>query len=567
MTMLDSLGKVIETDVLVIGGGLSGLWAANAAAEAGARVLVVEKGPADWGGLGSMAGGDMEAALPQENVEDFVQDLVYYYDGLCEQPLIEEIFKYSYERLQDYRKWGVEFLTGPDGKLKGIPQRSLEHVKLYPAKLGTQGGPDMVRGLVKEGNRLGVKRMGRTMITDLLKTGGRIAGAIGFSTFTGEFFIFKAIAVLLATGQSGWKSTRAMSSGEGMWMAVRAGVDVSNCEFLNVHNQPRLYEWEGQTKMLPLGARFVNAKNETFMDRYSPKFGTNTDPHYNIHGMAIEAREGRGPCYLDTSPVKPEDIEIVKPQSGWQLLNYEKLKQLGIDTFKDKTEWMPQPVSINGGLVAALDGETCIKGLYLAGRVRRIDTGVYMGGFALLNTAVTGHIAGLSVVKYCKSSRQADIREEDVRLLRKKLLAPLGKEGIAPKQVLTEIQKAVFPYQVCIIKSEKSLKKALDAVNRVRQEMLPKMTAGDPHYLGKLVEVQGIARMTECFLRASLLRTESRAGHYREDYPDRDDRKWLKWIVISLYGDELVLRTEPVPVDSYKYKPRRYYMDNFTFPR
>jgi succinate dehydrogenase/fumarate reductase flavoprotein subunit len=567
MPELNSLGKVIETDVLVIGGGVSGLWAANAAAESGARVLVVEKGPADWGGLASMAGGDMEAALPEENLDDFVKDLVYYYDGLCEQPLIEEIFKYSYERLQDYRRWGCEFLTGPGGKLKGIPQRSLEHVKLYPAKLGTQGGPDMVRGLVNEGNRLGVKRLGRTMVTDLLKKDGKIAGAIGFSTFTGEFIIFKAAAVVLATGQAGWKSTRAMSSGEGMWMAVRAGLEVSNCEFLNVHNQPRLYEWEGQTKMLPLGARFVNAKNETFMEKYSPKFGTNTDPHYNIHGMAVEFKAGRGPSYLDTSPVKPEDLEIVKPQSGWQLLNYEKLKKIGIDTFRDKTEWMPQPVSMNGGLVARLDGATSIPGLFLAGRVRRIDTGVYMGGFALCNTAVTGRIAGLAVVKYHKSQKALSIDAEEVRPLKEKLYSFLGKPGIAPKEVLTEIQKAVFPYPVSIIKSEKSLKKALDAVNRVRSEMLPKLGAKDPHYLGKLIEVQGIARLTECFLRSSLLRTESRAGHFREDYPDRDDRNWMKWIQISLEKDELVLKTEPVPVDKYKHKPGRYYMDNFTFPK
>ena len=117
MNSLEDIGNIIETGVLVIGGGASGLWASNRARELGCDVLVVDKGPQDWGGLASMSGGDFDAVLPGENVEDFVKDLVYYYDGLCEQDLIEEIFKHSYERLKDYQRFGCEFKTEPDGKL------------------------------------------------------------------------------------------------------------------------------------------------------------------------------------------------------------------------------------------------------------------------------------------------------------------------------------------------------------------------------------------------------------------------------------------------------------------
>lgn len=566
MAKLHDLGKVIETDVLVIGGGVSGLWAANRAKKSVERVLLVDKGPRDWGGQASMAGGDFDAALPGENIDDYVKDLVYYYDGLCDQEIIEEVFRQSYDRLQDYQRLGCRFLTGPDGKLKGIPQRSLNHIKLYPAQLNTQGGPDMVRGLVKEADRLGTERLGRLLITDILKGNGKVAGAIGFDQITGEFYVFKTGAIVLATGQGGWKSTRAISSGEGMWMAARAGVELRNCEFANIHNQPKLFEWEGQTKLLPLGARFVNAKGESYMDKYSPEFGANTDPHYNIRGMAIETKEGRGPIYLDISRIKPQDIELVKPRSGWQLLNYKKLVKLGIDFFKAKTEWMPQPVALYGGITADLKGKTAVPGLFVAGRIRSIDAGVYMGGFALCTAAVTGHIAGQSVADYVRSNATPRIDADELTELKKDLFAPLGRAGILPKEVLTEIQRAIFPYDVCILKNQNSLKRALDKIMHIKEELLPRMTAEDPHYLMKLIEVKGITFISECYLRASLLRTESRAGHYREDYPGRNDEEWLKWIVINLEEDKLNLRTEPVPFERYKFKPTRYYMDNFRFP-
>ena len=116
MAKQESLGKVIDTDVLIIGGGSTGLWAAKGAREKKAEVLIVDKGPRDWGGLASLAGGDFDAVLPEENVDDFVEDLVYYYDGLCDQTLMEELYKRSFDRLMDYQKFGCEFLADENEK-------------------------------------------------------------------------------------------------------------------------------------------------------------------------------------------------------------------------------------------------------------------------------------------------------------------------------------------------------------------------------------------------------------------------------------------------------------------
>jgi succinate dehydrogenase/fumarate reductase flavoprotein subunit len=227
---------------------------------------------------------------------------------------------------------------------------------------------------------------------------------------------------------------------------------------------------------------------------------------------------------------------------------------------------MPQLIGSFGGLVADIEGRTSVPGLFVAGRGRSIDPGVYIGGFALATTAASGYITGEAAAEYANSREHVPIEEDKVHQFRSRLYAPLGKHGVPPKKVLREIQEILFPYDVCILKNEKSLKQALRRIEGLKNESLPEMGAADPHFLLKLKEVEGICFVAEMYLRASLMRTESRAGHYREDYPGRDDRNWLKWIVVRQEKGELKLRTESVPFDRYRFKPTRYYMDNFEFP-
>jgi len=568
MTNLETLGKVIETDILVIGGGPAGLWAANRAANLGQKVLIVDKGPAEWGGEAYMSGGGVTAIIADEYIDKFVEQIVYYYDGLCDQELIEGILKQSRTRLEDMQRLGYEFHTNPDGTLKGIPQRGLSHITCYIGKPFGEGGKKLVGVLLKEAKRLGVKHLGRTLITELLKTDGKVVGAVGFNSINGIFYIFKAGATVLATGLGGWKTSygKNTATGEGICMAMRAGAKIKNYEFMKVWNVPRLFSWEGQTWLLPLGARFVNALGEPFMDKYSPVLGANTDPHYIVRAMAVEARKGKGPFYLDCSPMKPEDRELMQPKGGWMKINYEKLKKMGTDFFEQKLEWMPQANEPLGGIIADIKGKTAVPGLFGAGTVRNIETGLYIGGWHLGTTAVTGHIAGESAAEYVKSEKELPIEYEQVKSLKSRLYAPLGKPGISYKEVLTEVQNTFFPYDVMILKNKTSLERAIKKIEKIKDELLPQMSAADPHYLLKLEETKGTTIISEMFLRASLMRTESRAGHFREDYPDRDDRNWLKWIIISQKNGDLDLRTEPLPMERYKIQPTCYYMVNFSFP-
>ena len=569
MSKLETLGKVFETDVLVIGGGVAGLWAANKARTFADRVAIVDKGPRDWGGQASRSGGAMIAAVPPDYPNEFLKDLVYYYDGFCDQELWEAIFRQSYDRIRDYEGMGYEFIEAPDGSLKGIPQRGLDHIKCYLGKPFGMGGKNMVGVLVKEAQRLGVERYGRIVVTDLMKENGAIVGATGFDAIDGQFHIFKAAAVILAVGNGGWKVSyhHNTCAGDTVYLGLKAGAEATNCEFARVWNVPKLFGWEGQTYLLPLGAKFVNGKGESFMDKYSPTLGANTDPHYITRAMAVEAREGRGPFYLDCTPMKPDDRELVTPKGGgWMEVNYLKLRSMGMSFFEDKLEWIAQMRMSVMGLMGDIGGATAVPGLFATGRARATDPTVYIGGLSLCLTAVTGYLSGEAAGRYAATRTGASPDMDLVEQGKRELYAPYGKSGIMPKEVLREIQKTIFPYDVSILKNEVSLKQALSKLETIKENLLPRMGAPDAHYLMKLMEVKSIFLMSELYVRASLMRKESRAGHFREDYPRRDDPNWLSRILVSQRGEAIDLRSEPMPVERYKIKATRYYSDNFTFP-
>ncbi|MBN1368288.1 MAG: FAD-binding protein [Dehalococcoidales bacterium] len=554
MSQLESLGHVIEADILIIGGGIAGLWAACKAREYVNNVVIVEKGPADWGGLASRAGGDLDAVIPEEKIEDWLSDIVYYFDGLCDQEIVKVILENSYARLADYEYLGHKFLRGPDGNLKGILQRGLDHVKCFLYRPYGAGGSNMVRVMQEKANQISVKRFGRIYITDILKTGSTITGAIGFNVRNGDFYIFKANTIILATGSSC------------LDIALKAGVELKNFEFGHVRNDPKSFLWEGQTNLLPLGAYFVNAKGERFMDKYSPILRNNTDFHYNVIGMAIETRAGNNPFYLDCSEMKPADIELMKPEAGWLKLSYDRLLASGINFFQGKTEWQPRVGGNYGGVIVDTKGRTKVPGLFAAGTTWATNAGVYMGGWNLCKTAVTGYIVGESGGEYAASAKNAQINPYQVETLKRKIYSPLKQNGILPSRVGMAIRDLIQPIEVSILKNKNSLTVALDKMGFIKEKLLPQMTAKDTHHLMNLMDVNWTALSTEFNLTASLMREETRGGHTREDFPKRDNRNWMKWIIFSSDGENHVnVRSERIPLEKYDVKPKRYYMDNFRF--
>lgn len=562
----------IRTDALIIGGGSAGMWTARRIKERdpGLDVLIVDKGGVKWGGLMRMSGGDFEAVLPGEDVNDWVRDLTYYWDGLCEQDVVADLFSRAYDRLEDYHRMGCDSLTDEQGKLVGVPQRGLPHVKLYPTKFKGTGGEVMANAMIREMDRLGVEYHSRVQISELIKDGtGRVIGAVGFDYETGDFLEISARVVIMAAGPASWKPGYNGNTSTGEWVKLcyENGCKMRNFDTLTVMNAPRKFFWEGQGIYLAFGAKFVNAKGEDFMARYSPIIGSDTDNNYICRGMAMEIAAGRGPIYFDLSGVAPDKMGFVRPNAGNQLLNHHKLKAEGINFLEDKDiEFIPQVQLTNGGVWTDMQGRTGVAGLYAAGRCRSIDY-VYMGGFGLSSTAVTGWVTGDAAAdELAAGVPLQELPRDQVEFCREKLFEPLSAQGdLMPSEVLLKINRLMGCYDVCLLQSEESLSAAKEELDRICREDIPRMKAPDLHYLLKYNEVVGIAFLTRLFLEASLARRESRGSHYRVDFPKRDEA-YLGWFVHTRDGaGQLKTEFVPVPVEKYPNPVDRFYTDNFNY--
>lgn len=559
---------IYATDVLVVGGGFSGSWAALSASAAAKDVLIVDKAARDWRGLGMMSGGDMIVMQPEFKVEDLLDEMVYYYDGLCDQPLVRKILEHSYDRFCDLERWGHIFARDEKGNLRAVVQRGLKYMRYYLYHPYGKGGPHTCNTLYDQLALRGVRRLSNIQIVKLIKRSGRVVGAAGFHTRSGLPCVIKAGAVILCTNTGGFKMSYLSntSAGEGALLGYEAGATFQNMEFLQNWTCPMAFAWEGQTGMLPYGARFVNSKGEDFMKKYSPLRGAKSDPHYNIRGMVLETRAGNGPTYFDTSTMSAEGVEVMTPTGGWMLLNAEKLKKLGIDFFHQKTEWMPQFQYIFGGMKTDLDCRTGVPGLFAAGRASSLHTGVYMGGWDTCMTSTTGCFAGEAAANEAMNVAHDDFDAAEALEEIAPVTSLIGRPGIPPKDVVRSIQELMVPTDVSVLKTGQGLNRALHQLDRIRNEYMPNMTAQDPHYLMKLMEARGMALVAEMYLRASLARKESRCGHFREDYPLRAGAP--EWIRLSRGRDGMNIDFAAVPCGSegYPVTPYRYYMDDFDYP-
>ena len=558
-----------KTDVLVIGGGFSGSWAALSASEHAGDVLIVDKGSRDWRGLGMMSGGDMGVVPHECNVDDFLEELVYYYDGLCDQPFARRVLENSYARFADLERWGHTFARNADGSMRYILQPDLKLIRYYFYHPYGKGGPHTCDTLYEQLQQRGVRRLSNVQLVELIKedgTSGRVVGAAGFHTRSGMPVVIQAGAVILCTNTGGFKMSYLGNTavGEGAMLGFKAGAEFRNMEFLQNWTCPRAFAWEGQTGMLPYGARFVNSEGEDFMRKYSPIHGAKSDPHYNIRGMVLEERAGKGPLWFDTSSMTPEGVEAMTPTGGWMLLNANKLKALGIDFFNMKTEWMPQFQYIFGGMVTDTDCRTRVPGLFAAGRAASLHTGVYMGGWDTCITSTTGYIAGAAAAREAMDGPRPRFDLSDALETLAPTLSLLEKPGIAPKDVVRAVQELMVPADVSVLKTGQGLNRALQKLEAVRDNLVPEMAASDPHYLLKLMEAKGMTLVAEMYLRASLMRKESRCGHFREDYPTRVGAP--AWIQLDNHNGKVRLKVKNVPIEDYPFKPHRYYMDDFDYP-
>ena len=280
-------GVLVETDVLVIGGGAGGLIAALSAKRhgpRGAQVTLVDAAMIGRCGHTAFSNSWTIVALPNDDLDGILREIVAGNDGIADQELVRATLADSYERLRDFESMGMKFERDEHGHYVRRPTRGLDLARvLYPAGGGLEFSWLLRRAL----DEIGVRLMDRIFITGLIRDQDRVIGAVGIHGRTGEFHVFKARSTIVATNAIGFRSGFVRDiAGTGTLLAYEAGATLRNAEFSYVRpGTPRFY-FEGITFAIQEGATFLNAKGEAFMWDYEPEWGNEADvpAHRPRHG-------------------------------------------------------------------------------------------------------------------------------------------------------------------------------------------------------------------------------------------------------------------------------------------
>jgi len=590
--------ETFEYDVLVIGAGGAGLRAAIEASAAGVKVGLVCKSL-----LGKahtvMAEGGMAAAMG--NVDDRDNWKVHFADTMRGGQYVnnwrmaELHAKEASARVYELEAWGAVFDRTKDGK---ILQRNFGGHK-YPrlAHVGDRTGLEMIRTLQDHGIHQGIAVHMEYTIVTLLKDGGRVVGAFGYDRERGRFKVFKAKAVVLATGGLGraykitsnsWEGT-----GDGVSLAYHAGAELLDMEFIQFH--PTGMVWPPSVMGLLVtesvrgeGGVLRNKDGKRFMyddipDNY--KSQTSTDPEegwrytqndknakrppelltrdHVARCINREVKAGRGSphggVFLDIAWIKeklPNAAEHIKKKLPSM---YHQFKQLAnLDITKEPMEVGPTTHYAMGGI--RVEGDTQmsnIPGLFAAGECAAGLHGANrLGGNSLSDLIVFGKRAGEYAAKYAKEHAAGQINEAQVEAAAREALAPFergaktGGTADGPYQVQHELQ-GMMQELVGIVRREDEMARALEGISKLNQRAGQVAVYGHLEYnpgWHTAIDLKHLLTVSEAITRSALDRKESRGGHFREDFPNKDAAA-AKYNNVILKGPDgsMQLRREPIP--------------------
>ncbi len=517
--------ETIETDVLVIGGGIAGVFAAIKAKEAGVDVTLVDKGTVGKSGLSPwFAVYNVFDRSADVTEAQFVDMCVGMSGNLAHRDYIEMFIEDSMDRYNELVSWGVK--TDEKGS-RGVIFR-------------------------KQVKAAGVNIIERTMITDLLKNDGRVAGAIGFPMEEDKAIAIKAKAVVLCAGAGAFKTPGFPISPlthDGDAMAFKAGAEISGKEFADYH----WTHWEDPANL------WDNWKSEFGDFR---QFKASAEEQMMPSGVvqALLAHKGNVPLVMG-SPAGGEMRPPGERPSGGRPGGGERGP--GNEGSEGAPGSRSADLPIVGGAAAGSSPHKCegvfpadnkcasnVPGLFAAGDALFTSGASYMGGggSSSSGSAVQGGRAGMYAAEYAKKNKSILINNSQIESLKQGLFEPRTREkGYSPKWVTQVLQGIMVPYYVLYIKKQDRLEAALANVEFLREHFAPSLLANDTHELRLVHETRNMLLNAEMRLRASLFRTESRGSHYREDFLDKDDKNWLAWVIISKDGDHMKLAKRDLP--------------------
>ena len=561
----------LKTDVLVIGGGMAGLFAAIKAREEGVDVILADKNYVSRSGSTAYAEGDYSVFNPEwgHDLNTWMGQIKRVCEYLNNPEWTEITLRESRERYQDFLSWGIKPKENENGTV--IRYSAPFFGPLECCFLGR--GWTFLPTLRRQALQVGVRIMDRIMLTDLLKHDGVVAGALGFHTRTGDFYTFQAKATVLSTGNGSFRNVPgAMGpvghlSYDGEAMAYRCGARIGGKEYSNIGAAAFVAEKNEKTRIDLKGKTFntIPAQYPGWVS-YGPAISF-TNSYVDAEGyetMRLTAadaiHEGRGPIIWNLDATRPEDLEETLRDIRDSKTEF-RLERVGIDLTKGglftgvlRLESAPGHHIFGGGTGIASTGADCatdLPGLYAAGDVyqsKALGASYPAFGFGLRNASVTGARAGRAAAQYASKAKALPLEKEAIGRLKKDIYAPINRVGgFSPQWVEQQLYNLMMPYYILLVKRGDRLAAALTMAEFLKSHVVPKLVAGDAHELRLAHETKNRVLSVEMMLKSSIFRTESRAIHYREDYPRRNDPDWLADVMIRDNEGVMELVKKPIP--------------------
>ena len=565
MANLEDLGEVLSTDVLIVGGGIGGFMAALKTKELNSDldVVIVEKSYAGTaGGKANKGAGVLWVMQPEDDVDKFREyhlNKIGHY--LNDQEMLEKVCATTLGVVGHLEKWGVAINRDEKGELLRLPEFPLWSLCALDL--------DLMETLRKTAIKAGVKIVNKTQVVDLLKKDDRVVGAVGFNILDGAYRIFKSKAVILATGSCCWMATNmwSVARGDGIAAAYRAGAVMRNAEFANFHNVGLRGNHSCQ-----VGSQYAIYNNEG--EYLAPKYCKPLEPDVDIGiflGMEKEVMEGRGPIGFEET-----DFFVQNPYVGvffrWDRQRAVRFWGTLLEKehrYQTDRSWRPEVVPMFMGEMSAVridhDAKTSVPGLWAIGDTAFTGSAWAgavpappgrMRGAGLMFAAVSALLSAPSVVENIKNTAEPVIDEGQARAYKEAIFAPMHRtKGLKVREVLAELKEYVVPVRYSIRKNKERMEEALAKVLEIQKKVDQISPENDLHLLGLTHDVKNMSLCAEVVYRAALERKESRGWHYREDYPERDDKNFLKWTNVKQDKGKMVVSFEDIPIERYKSKP------------
>lgn len=583
-----------QFDIVIVGAGGAGM---RAAIEAGphARTAVISKLYPTRSHTGAAQGG-MAAALAnveEDNWEWHTYDTVKGGDYLVDQDAAEILAKEAIDAVIDLENMGLPFNRTPDGKIdqRRFGGHTREHGKAPVRRAcyaADRTGHMILQTLYQNCVKLGINFFNEFYVLDMVMTEvdglEQPSGVVAYELATGDLHVFQSKAIVFATGGFGkiFKTTSNAHTltGDGVGIIWRKGLPLEDMEFFQFHPTGLA----GLGILLSEAARgegaiLRNADGERFMERYTPTLKDLAPRDIVARSMALEIREGRGAgpnkdyLYLDITHLEPAVIDEKLPDITEFARTY-----LGVEPYTEPVPVLPTAHYAMGGIPTnnnaevLRDNTTVVPGLYAAGECACVSVhgSNRLGTNSLLDINVFGKRAGKNAVEYARTAKFIPLPENPAGGVQKILDMVRSGDGTERIAAIRKELQDSMDRNAQIFRTDETLEEVTHLIEklRARYKNIQLQDKGKRYNTDLLeaVELGFLLDLAEVLVYSARARKESRGGHMREDYPDRDDENFLVHTMAYLVGDpeskdagdHIRLDWKPVVITNYPPMERKY---------